>query len=518
MDSKWFCKIDEQEFGPLLIAQLQRLAKRGQLKANSYIRRGDSDVWMPAADLPELQSNFGGKKPSLPQARHQPVASSIPVAAVSPTVPPPPVAPAASEPGIQIATRPKATSAAGASPVEASTQSAGMNRAMLGGLIGLGCVIVILLVVVIFLIAGNGKTTEEQAADNQSTENGDAGETKQADKRAPVTKASATSATPNQSKKPPAVTSWAKASSKLGIRSKTTRLPVCKVGIKSVWLSDDPKGEVSGTRTITAAPSPKPNEKQTSDDDVLDLAALGVSKKKRVDITGKIIEPELEPRAVPAPEENDRPAVDPATDMNSFRYVFVQVSLSNTSPEEPLDYLGWNGDGESAQSKDAQLFDETDNECLFVSRIESPRDDRHKETTLAPGEVMLDVLVFELPESGFETLRLVLPNETIGLTDKRNMGYEIKKSDIVGGPLANSSVTSTVPKGVPPSSPRTPTKSDIDRGIQDLRDDLTKPEAASDAKAAVEQPAGKDSTEKIRDAKEEFQELKRLIEAEKERE
>lgn len=518
MDAKWFCKIDDQEFGPLLIAQLQRLATRGQLKANNYVRRGDSDIWIPAADLPELQSNFGGKKPSLPQAKHQPAASSIPVAAVSPSVPPPPVAPAVSEPGIQITTRPKATSAAGASPVEASAASKGISRAMLGGLIGLGCVVVILLVVVIFLVAGNGKSPEEQAADNQKTENGDAVETEQADKQAPVTKASATTATPTQSKNPPAVTSWAKASSKLGIRSKTTRLPVCKVGIKSVWLSDDPKGEVSEPRATAAAPSPNPINKQTSDDNVLDLAALGVSKKKRVDVTGKILEPESEPEAVPTTVEIDRPAVDPGKDMISFRYVFVQVSLSNTSAEEPLDYLGWNGDGESAQAKDARLFDENDNECLFVSRIESPRDDRHEETTLAPGEEMVDVLVFELPESGFETLRLVLPNETIGLADKKNMGYEIKQGDIVGGPLANSAVTSTGPNDVPPSSPRPPTKSDIDRGIQDLRDELTKPEDAPDAKASVEPPTVKDNTEKIRDAKEEFQELKRLIKAEKERE
>jgi hypothetical protein len=132
---------------------------------------------------------------------------------------------------------------------------------------------------------------------------------------------------------------------------------------------------------------------------------------------------------------------------------------------------------------------------------------------------MVDVLVFELPKNGFESLRLVLPKEAVGVADPKKIGYEIEKSDIVGGTLVASSTSPAAPIGAVEGRSTPPTKADLEREIQSLRDDLTKPEGTTTGKDPLaEQPTAEKPPKKKTDAEEEFQELKRLIDAEKEKE
>jgi len=523
MAAKWFCKIDEREIGPLLIAQLQRLATKGQLKADTLVRREDSDVWVSATELSELQSLLGDKSSSPPKARKKPVARRLPVAAAappgavsataSPPPAPPPGPPVANGPGIQIDTHANTTSAAGGAPAAHSTTPERASRAMFAGLIGLGCVVVVLLVAIVFLIAGNDESDDEQTADSKQPVTNLAGRDNQ--EKADAAGASPAKSTPTkQTEDFSTFSDWRKASSRLGVRNSATKELVCVVGIKSVWASDDPGGDaVESSPAIAASAESDSTNTPVSDDDVLDLSALGVSKKKkRTDITGRIIEPEPEPQPKVTTDQPQTAAAE-TKDPSSFRYLFVQVSVKNASEDEPLTYLGWNGDGETTQSKDARLLDQDGGKCLFVSHIESPRDDRQEESTIAPQETLLDVLVFELPADGFEHLRLLLPTEAIG--QSKHLGYEIKKSDIAFGPPATSASPPTVaPPAVAPEVAAggkvPPSKADLEQEIQKLREDLTKPE---DDQPDVQQPPPKK-----RDAKEEFQDLKRLIEAERNQE
>lgn len=508
MAAKWFCKIGDREFGPLLGAQLQRLATGGQLNADSLVRREDSDVWVSATEVSELRSLLGAKTSKPQSAKAKPMARRLPVAAVAPPAAaappaPPPGPPIANEPGIQIDTHAAAATAHGATSAVHAAGAEKTSRTMLAGLIGLGCVVVILLVAIVFLVAGNSNSDDEQTADSEKSAAEPAGRDGQEVNTNSRDHPSAPPAPQKQANKTPPIKNWSKVSSKLVIRHKNTRLPVCNVGIRSVWVSDDPNGGPGESHSAIPVAKHDSNKKHVGDDDVLDLSALGVSgKKKRTDVTGRIIEPEPQPEQSTEASQTD--AATTTKDPSTFRYVFVQLRVTNASADQPLTYLGWNGDGETKQSKDARLIVEDGDECLFVSRIESPRDDRRSESTIAPGETLDDVLVFELPDTSFERLRLVLPAEAIGQSSY--LGYEIKKSDLAVALAADSGAAPIAEQDVA-TTKRPPSKGDLEREIQKVREDFIKPD---EEQRKAEQPSAKP-----RGAKEEFQDLKRLIEAEK---
>lgn len=463
MEDKWFCRIGDREFGPLLIAQLQRLAARGQLTASSSLRREGTDRWITAAEVPALKIAVGETSGSVPSAK--PPSSVAPGRVTGRSTPPPP--PSDEIPtGLPIVVQQPA--AAAISPGQG--ESAGMTRGMLAILIGLGSIAAILLVVIAVIVTNSGKRESREDAYSQNVPSTDAGDeqiaARAADAESAVQRASA-----GESARTPLVDRWSEATSTKVI------IKLCTVRINAIWVSDDPGGKVDDIpKSIVKAIKESPSETKLTDDDVLDITALGVTRKRRVDPTGKILDPGPEPDSTPVVDQV--PRLEPLKDIDDFRYIFIELSLVNTSSNRTLGYLGWNGNGETTAPKDAKLYDEDNNPCLFISRIEAPRDDRRQQAVVPAGETIVDVLVFELPQDGFESLQLVLPQAAFGLVG--NLGFKIQKSDIVVASSSSGGAAATHnDEALRPASDRPPSIDAIEQAIQNERDEVktTAPDA-----------------------------------------
>lgn len=78
MAARWFCLIDQQQYGPFSGVQIQQLAQQGQLRPADFVRTETDSNWTSAADLPGL---FPAVVPTV-----GPAAAQTPVtAAASPT-------------------------------------------------------------------------------------------------------------------------------------------------------------------------------------------------------------------------------------------------------------------------------------------------------------------------------------------------------------------------------------------------------------------------------------------------
>lgn len=394
MDEKWFCRIGEREFGPLLIAQLQRLSTRGQLTAATPVRRQDSDSWITAAEVPALQSYLSG--------------TSAPPTAVVSRVPPPPV-----EDQIRV---PVVTPFPTAAKKDSHAGVAAVSRGKLAALLGLGGVVAILLVVILVVLLGrDGQADGQAAAVRPQKTHGTA--------VSPADESDTDLGPSDTGGAESLVDVWSKVTSTKVVRNARDRSSLCLVRINSIRASDDPAGDL----TIAAADENDDLSDETpGDDQVLDLAALGVSSQKRVDATGKIIDPGPQPEATS--EKADATQPDAAKEPGSFRYLLIEVSLANTSKDRTLEYLGWSGGDESAGTNGARLYDQDDCLCRSAPRAEAPM--ANVPAKVLPGETIVDVLVFELPPDGFESLRLVLPQAAFGLMG--HLGFEIARHDIDG--------------------------------------------------------------------------------------
>lgn len=54
VDTNWFCYINDQEYGPMSIADLQGAAARGQITPNVYVKYGDQGEWVLASQIENL--------------------------------------------------------------------------------------------------------------------------------------------------------------------------------------------------------------------------------------------------------------------------------------------------------------------------------------------------------------------------------------------------------------------------------------------------------------------------------
>lgn len=54
VDTNWFCYINDQEYGPMSMADLQNAAAQGQITPNVYVKYGDQGEWVLASQVPDL--------------------------------------------------------------------------------------------------------------------------------------------------------------------------------------------------------------------------------------------------------------------------------------------------------------------------------------------------------------------------------------------------------------------------------------------------------------------------------
>jgi hypothetical protein len=115
------------------------------------------------------------------------------------------------------------------------------------------------------------------------------------------------------------------------------------------------------------------------------------------------------------------------------RYAFIKLSITSNKTDGSLSYVGWNDLDGTAAGTSAILADESDNIYDLVPYSKSPNASRKRSVSIAPGEEITDLLVFEAPGGTFSSLRLVLPYEALGVRARTvNAGFEIP-SDVFNG-------------------------------------------------------------------------------------
>lgn len=116
----------------------------------------------------------------------------------------------------------------------------------------------------------------------------------------------------------------------------------------------------------------------------------------------------------------------------SRRRLCIELRLTNSQPELPLNYGLWNGTGGAGGKQAALLLDESDSAYRFVPATEYS--DTARQTVpvrLKPGQSIQDLLVFELPNDDidFANVRLLLPVAAVG-QGKRHLGLKIPRERI----------------------------------------------------------------------------------------
>lgn len=105
--------------------------------------------------------------------------------------------------------------------------------------------------------------------------------------------------------------------------------------------------------------------------------------------------------------------------------VFIELRITNTQAESPLNYTPWNGDGVGGGKSVALLASDGASACQFVPVSMTKDVTRHQAPVrLKPGQSLNEVLVFAVPEKDFEMLQLVLPTTAIGQAG-RSLGLKI---------------------------------------------------------------------------------------------
>lgn len=73
MSTQWFCRILQEEFGPMVFEELQELALSGTLGRGDLVRRETDDAWTAASKCLELRETFRKLEPTdqSPPTRHE---------------------------------------------------------------------------------------------------------------------------------------------------------------------------------------------------------------------------------------------------------------------------------------------------------------------------------------------------------------------------------------------------------------------------------------------------------------
>lgn len=64
MSTQWFCRILQEELGPMDFEELQQLALSGTLDRGDLVRRDSEDAWTPASKCLELRATFRKLEPT----------------------------------------------------------------------------------------------------------------------------------------------------------------------------------------------------------------------------------------------------------------------------------------------------------------------------------------------------------------------------------------------------------------------------------------------------------------------
>ncbi len=457
MAGQWYCNVGGRVSGPFAVEQLRQLASQRQVAPNTPISQTPQGPWVAASQVAGLFSApDAAAAPAAPVARPAPVAQAAPAprhaapaAHAPPAAAPAPARPAATPvpqpvvPTAQPATpRPAAPLAAVAAPASrpaaapppatppggrgatppvspAGVQSqptslladrAGRKTGVKGNqaaLIALG--VAGLLVgagAIIGIVAYSGDTEPEVTAEGSPA-------TLPPDAGIGVTDAESPTGTPplsvEQRKKiVSSVTKWKSVS--VG-----AKLPeVVRITVAQAWVSKS----ASGTPRDTVMRAGRPASSSKGVATASSSSIVFVADVDADDEGGEESETEEDADAAEGTSEDD--AAGPA------RYAFIKLSITSNKTDGSLSYVGWNDLDGTAAGTSAILADESDDIYDLVPYSKSPNASRKRSVSIAPGEEITDLLVFEAPGGTFSSLRLVLPYEAFGIRARPAVtGFEI---------------------------------------------------------------------------------------------
>ena len=470
MVGHWYCRIGEKEYGPMPDDQLRQLVKRGQLKQDSMVRQGRQGGWHSAAEVKGLfTSTAASDIPTAVATAQAPRPPRRPSsAAATPAASPPPRSGA--EPQVSISVHDSRVDQL----VEEETKISG---GVIAGVLGLAGVVIVGLVIAIAIVIGGGDEESVALPSDAAPKQADA---------APVTPVVDAGRDRPQldvalRKKIALVKSWLRSTQ--GVTLKRGRDAVVQIQVGEIWRGNEYESDPVANDVVAGSAS----------DPVLDVRALGVKGESPA---GNV--------------EADATQITTATDNSSAqdatKYLFVSMKVTNRMKENVLEYAGWNGDGELARPADAFLVDNSGRAFPIVSRLEVPGDARLLDAAIDPGQEATDLLVFELPDTEFEHLKLVLPKSAVGLSGM--LGYQLDPAEL--RPRARLGVSPVTIAVQPSATPRD--KSDAAASTQgDVDSQAEKDDGEKMEQKPAEEQVGKAKPKSMPSGEDAFKALQRSI-------
>lgn len=527
MASQWYCRVEDQEYGPFTSPQLKQMSRDRQLLPEHQVRQGAEGRWILAS---QVQGLFAAA-PAKPIKQAAPLAarvsdSSLVVSPVSPGPSPPPVAipvsvtpvtpvgaipmgvPVGAVPvgipvepaqggGVPVAVVPVGfpvvTTAA---PVASSYESEGVpvgkkkSQAALYATIGMAACLVVLVAVggavgLGFFKSKPAEKKELAAADtgskekepeenfdpeavaaNQSLEPTVTVE-KAADAKAKPAKSASAAKQGGSPAKP-------EAASKVETPGKPN-----KIQVKIISDVANNKGwrDTSSVKSVT------------SDNVKMMITATWFG--------GESAESTAEPADAGAEEPK------PAKSTGKPRYVYVEVRLENTKGPGIVGYKSWNGAGKKPEETTAILLDSEGRVCPPVSREQVPDAGRRQTEDLPLGKAITDVLVFEAPAGDFDYVRVGLPYAALGRNGA--LGFQIPRDKIALNKGALAAATAPTAPGAA-AAPKPPAATEDTGGqpatINELSGAINKP--------PVKKPVDPDAPPSAKELDKQLQDAKKL--------
>ncbi len=206
------------------------------------------------------------------------------------------------------------------------------------------------------------------------------------------------------------------------------------------------------------------------------------------------------------PSSNSSDAAQP-------QFLFVEMQITNASSMDALTYTSWNGNSPATDDIAALLFDSAGRQSALVPASKAPATGRQSSLEIKPGEVVKDVLVFEIPADRSNDLRLALPLAAFGRDGY--MGFELPAT------MLAERTAATAPPPVAAATPAPePSAEPISLVVEPAAPQPAKepakepaPLTFDDLKRSIEKSAGQPPEEKKALSDAEQKELERLREA-----
>lgn len=546
MASQWYCRTEDQEFGPFSSAELKMLCRESRLLPQHQVRQGAEGRWILASQVqglfaadpakpikqaeplaPRVSDSSLGEAitpqvravvspgAAMPAPPRQPVASPVMVTPVAPSGAIPMGMPVGSMPvgvpvqpvyssGIPVGVVPAGV------PVFAPSQSATttydpdveppVNKKNQNGLyitVGLAAGALILCVVGAAVGLGMFKPRSVEKKEVAAAETG-VSDSEPDENFDPETVAANRTVEPTQAiekeNAPKAKPGKSTGGEKKGAKAKPEAAAKDETPGKPSKLQQKVINEVLSNKGWRDTSSIK---SVTSGNVKLMIAAVwlgGESATLSAEPVGTTAEPEGE-----AGEEAPKPVKTVAKP----RYVFVEVSLENTKGPGIVGYKSWNGAGKRPEETVAVLLDSEGRVCPLVSREQTPDPGRRQVEELAMGKAITDVLVFEAPAGDFDYLRVALPFTAIGRTGGA-LGFHIPRDKVAlnkGALAAAGTPAAPGTAGVRPKPSATADAGGQPATIDELKGTINAP--------PVKKPVDPDAPPSIKDLERDIQNSKK---------